>query len=379
MRTVRFVDLPWDFFGPLRIRRRRDFEVQGAGFFEASDDALFAPLLVIQEASLTSLRHAIASYNNHCEGPADDALTLFITNDHPHVFDPDLPLYLPTRLRVSPSTVEVVLETNTQELLPGREPVLRLLSPLLKKRRATVTGVMPIDSPRGGAVEVTIRIATRGRTVADALALGNDVELLLDAAFATGALRPETAGQLLRTGHHEVLIGQPESEWLEAKDRVYVFADDDVGRFHLARDVASFANAAGGLLAVGLQTSKVAGRDTISRARGVPLAGFKIASYQSVLRSWIYPVPVGVSIDVIEIGERRGIVVIEIPQQSTALKPFFVRRAQLADRVRTEHFALPIRRGDATLYGDLAELHSLIVAGRVALTATPPSQADAVS
>lgn len=71
MRTVRFVDQPSDLFGPLRIRRRRDFEVEGAGFFEAGDDALFAPLAVVKDASLTSLRHAVAAYNKHYEGGDD--------------------------------------------------------------------------------------------------------------------------------------------------------------------------------------------------------------------------------------------------------------------------------------------------------------------
>lgn len=92
MRTVRFVNQPSDLFGPLRIRRRRDFEVEGAGFFEASDEALLAPLAVVKDASLTSLRHAVGKYNKHCE-TNDDPLLMLISEDSPETFDSDFALY----------------------------------------------------------------------------------------------------------------------------------------------------------------------------------------------------------------------------------------------------------------------------------------------
>jgi hypothetical protein len=75
--------------------------------------------------------------------------------------------------------------------------------------------------------------------------------------FATGPLRAATAAELLRTGHHEVLIGQPETDWLDVKGRLYEL--DEVGSFLLARDVAAFANAAGGVIAIGPRTSQVRG------------------------------------------------------------------------------------------------------------------------
>jgi hypothetical protein len=83
---------------------------------------------------------------------------------------------------------------------------------------------------------------------------------------------------------------------------------------------------------------------------------------------WIYPRPLGVRFDLAKTDAEKGFLIIEIPEQPLALKPFFVRRAQLAGRVRTEHLALPIRVGEATSHWDLAELHSLIVAGRAALS-----------
>ena len=374
MRIVRFANQPSDLYGPLRIRRRRDFEVEGAGFFEASDAVLMAPLAVVKDASLTSLRHAVGSYNRHT-GADEDPFTMLISEDHPESFDPELTVSMNTRLRVSPSTVRVVVERTTQELLT-REPVARLLRPLLTRCRGTLAGVMPIESPRYDAIQVEITIPTRGRTVSDALDIGIDVERLLDAAFATGPLRPATVGELLRTGHHDVLVGQPETEWLDVKERPYHL--DEQGSFMLARDIVAFANASGGLIAIGLRTSKVRGQDIISTARPVPLGDLNIAKHHAVVRNWIYPRPTGVRFDLAltQQDPDYGIVIIEIPKQAEALKPFFVRRAQVAGHLRTEHLALPVRLGADTSHRDLAELHSLIIAGRAALAQPPPPDTD---
>ena len=59
MRQVRFVGLQSALFGPLQVRRRRDFQVgEGIAYFECSDDQLLAPRAVIKDASL---RHRQAS------------------------------------------------------------------------------------------------------------------------------------------------------------------------------------------------------------------------------------------------------------------------------------------------------------------------------
>ena len=375
VRTVRFANQPTDLYGPLRIRRRRDFEVEGTGFFEASDDVLMSPLAVVKDASLTSLRHAVGRYNRHV-GTDQDPLTLLISEDHPESFDPELTVFLNTSLRVSPNTVRVVVERMTEQLL-RREPVALLLRPLVSRCRGTLASVVPIETSRYDAIEVQIAIPTRGRTISDALEIGADVERLVDAAFATGPLRPATVGELLRTEHHDVLVGQPETEWLDVKDRPYHL--DEQGSFMLARDIVSFANAGGGLIAIGLHTFKVRGQDIISKARPVPLGDLNIAKHHAVVRNWIYPRPSGVSFD-LALTRRDpdyGIVIIEIPEQPEALKPFFVRRAQLAGRVRTEHLALPVRLGADTSHWELAELHSLIIAGRAALAQPPPPDTDA--
>ena len=367
MRDVRFVNLPRDRVGLMRIPRGRDFEVQGVGFFEASDDALVASVHVVRDGSLTSLRHAVAKYNENRGTSDTEPVEMFISDDHPDQFDPEESVFLVNRLRISADAVLVSAESPTPAFLPSSEPVNRLLSPFLKARRAELSTVTRIDGARGDAIEVEVNVPTRGRTVGDALRIGEDAQRLLDAAFATGPLRAETAAELLRTGHQDVLVGQPESDWIDGKSVPYVL--NDTGRFLLARDIASFANAAGGIIAIGLHTSKLRGQDIIRSAPGVRLAGVNVAQYRSVPRTLIYPRPQRVRVDVVprQDDPNIGIVVVEIPEQPTSLKPFFVRRAEFAGRIRTEHFTVPIRDNDATSYADVAELHVLIVAGRAAL------------
>jgi hypothetical protein len=370
VQEVRFVGLPSDVFGPLRVRRRRDFEVVGVGFFECTDDQLVAPLAVVEHASLTSLRRAYVRAHREWGGSSEDPLPMFVSPVHPHSFDPDYANYVNSSLLVSSNGIRVVVECITHELVT-RASVGRLLEPLLSRRRAALASVMPIDSSLDCAVRVEIEIATRNRSVGQALTIGDEVEKLLTAAFATGPLRPATVAELLRTGHHGALIGQPETEWLEAKSEPYRL--DDYGRFLLACDIAAFANAAGGVIAVGLRTSKVRGHDVIVKAGGIRLDGFSMAKHHAVARDWIYPRPVGLRVDVgaFSDDEERGVAVIEVPQQAAALKPFFVRRGEFAGRLRTDHLALPVRVGADSGHWDLAELHSLIVAGRAALALSP--------
>jgi hypothetical protein len=116
MRGVRYVDLGPDLFGPMRMRRRRDFEVEGSGYFEASDEVLSAPRAVVEEASLTSLRHAVARYFRAVDAD-DEPIEMFVSDNAPEVFDPEMSVYLSVRLCVSPAAVGIVVETVTPDVL----------------------------------------------------------------------------------------------------------------------------------------------------------------------------------------------------------------------------------------------------------------------
>jgi hypothetical protein len=64
--------------------------------------------------------------------------------------------------------------------------------------------------------DVTIGFNTRGCTLRDLYNLRDDAQALLE-ALDGGELTRITAGDLIRAGHANVLIGQPEGHWLELK------------------------------------------------------------------------------------------------------------------------------------------------------------------
>jgi hypothetical protein len=86
----------------------------------------------------------------------------------------------------------------------------------------------------------------------------------------------------LRLGRPDVLLGTPESSWLEAKSPDYLLSSE-TEKIKLAHDVARFANADGGLLVLGLRTSRLNGVDTISRVTPLPMPARQVARYRAII------------------------------------------------------------------------------------------------
>ena len=104
MQQVRFVGLQSDAYGPLRVRRRRDFQVgNGDAYFECGNDQLLAPLAVVKDASLTSLKNAYVQAHRVWGGSPEDPTPLYVSPMHPESFDPELAPYQNLWLMVSAS------------------------------------------------------------------------------------------------------------------------------------------------------------------------------------------------------------------------------------------------------------------------------------
>ena len=367
MNKVRFVNLPPAPSRLLRVEQIRDFEVDGAGYFHHDNDLLIAAQHVIQDASLTSLKHAYARFARAYETAPEDPMRMFVYPYPPESLDPDYMSALNARLNVSAEHISVVIEVATSDTVRDRGSLRRLLEPLLTRNRATVISIKGIDGPEGSAVEVTIEIQTRGRTAGDALRIGEQAEVLIDAAYANGPLTVQTAAALLRSGHHGALLGQAEAQWMDVKGTPYL--SEPAGHLHYASDVAAFANAGGGLIALGLKTAMRRGDEIITAADGILLSLFDVRDHRNLLRDWVYPRLLGVRVEALPFDDdpEHGIVLVEVPEQPLASHPFMVRRAHVAGRVRSGYFTIPVRTDDATARWDIAELHTLVVAGRVAL------------
>jgi hypothetical protein len=123
----------------------------------------------------------------------------------------------------------------------------------------------------------------------------------------------------------EELVGLVEDTAFEGKDTPYSL-DTDWGKFELAKDVSAMANAAGGVIVLGVRTSKNAEQeDEVTEIRLLPPDRVNIPRHQDVLRSWTFPSLEGVEIAWFEErnGTGRGLVGIFIAGNST-LKPFLM-------------------------------------------------------
>jgi len=107
--------------------------------------------------------------------------------------------------------------------LPDERQVEALLRPYLARHRATATvGVDTDESDYGGMYQLGLEITmpARGRTVRDAVEVARGALALLEATEG-GTLTRQRTLDLLRGGRADVLVGQPENDWLDFKREGY--------------------------------------------------------------------------------------------------------------------------------------------------------------
>jgi hypothetical protein len=247
--------------------------------------------------------------------------------------------------------------------------VERILTPLLERRRLWLLSTEDLGGV-GGAddciIGVELGFHTRGRDLADLLAIGFDALALLDAADS-GELGREQVADLLRSGHASAFIGQVESSWLEAKRQHYDLTSI-TGKIALAQAVARFANAEdGGLIVVGLETkTSASGDDVIRRVSPTPHDPRIVRRYQSVLQERLYPPPDGLGIE--RVATSAGdLILIDVPPQPEDLKPFLVHGAVVGGKVEGAFISIVRRRGDGSIPTTAPMIHATLVAGRALL------------
>jgi hypothetical protein len=180
------------------------------------------------------------------------------------------------------------------------------------------------------------------------------------------------AHALLLMGRPEVLLGQPESAWLDAKRKGYGLQHSEVEKYEYARDLASFANSeTGGLLVIGLSTTKDdSGMDIISEVTPCKPGSMNTQTYAHVAHAKVVPPIEGLEISPIRLDEGE-LLVIRVPPQAEYLKPFLVAGAIINDKVSGSFISIPQRRGTDKWNMSPAAIHSLLVAARVALRNAP--------
>jgi hypothetical protein len=112
---------------------------------------------------------------------------------------------------------------------------------------------------------------------------------------------PRDVLEKLEARDFEALIGLVESEWLDAKETPY-HLDSPKQKLELAKDVAAFANAGGGIIVIGFDCEKEPTTSS-ERIRGVcqfPVPFVDPNKYSQILADLVHPPPHGVSIRVFE-------------------------------------------------------------------------------
>ena len=167
----------------------------------------------------------------------------------------------------------------------------------------------------------------------------------------------------------QALVGQVESQWLEAKRELYDLTRPQQ-KIELAKDVAALANSGGGLIIFGFSTRSEGESDRITHARHIDTSSLNTNQYMQVLRARVHPFPERIKI--VRLGDTSaGFAFIRIPKQAEELFPFMLRQTASADGVRSVSLTIPVRREANVEYASPESIHALIVAGRAALRGSP--------
>lgn len=358
-----------------RVRWRlkdEEFEVIGHGqLWFGERDAIAGSMEVVETAGLTELNHALDRYRcTMLDG--DYELLLYDSPEEELRNEEEYLSPRPISLEFGGGHTFVVVQAAFDPTFQVDQAELAaLLYPQLQRHRATL---MPIHEDVTGStkfVRLTIEISPRGRSVKDALRIGDDLERLWMATLG-GDLSAETVHDLLLARQSDLLVGQPESDWLECKGRPYRLGEP-LEEFELAKDIAMLANRPeGGVLLIGPATKSKDGLDVIRKVVPQALSDIRPTRYAGAIRRTVFPPPQDLKIEAIASETNRGILFIEVPPQPQALLPFLVVGAIVGDKVLGNHFSLIHRRGDKGVAIKPEEVHGLLIAGRAALNVGRP-------
>lgn len=317
--------------------------------------------------SLASLRAAVRRAD-HWLGVGEVHLTIFDVDQEHLRAEEDAFVGGPVEIEVLADRVLVTCTTVTSagERFDQMEVTAQLAQALVR-HKLLVVGLTVYEEKFQTVAHLTCEVRGRGRVLGDALRAGEDVLALWEATTGSG-LSITTTVDLLRAERPELIVGQDESDWLEAKQAPYRL-DETHQQLELAKDVAAMANGAdGGLIVIGLATVRRGERDVISKVRPVPFALLDCSRYLRVIEKYLYPPPEGLKVELVKVDDDGGLLMILVPRQPAEARPVLVVGAVVDGRVVGSYVSVFKRRGDATTAAHPVALHSLIAAGRAALS-----------
>ncbi|KOU92409.1 hypothetical protein ADK92_27890 [Streptomyces sp. XY533] len=183
-----------------------------------------------------------------------------------------------------------------------------------------------------------------------------------------GLVNIDDVRKALSAGDLEALIGLEECGWMDVKSGPYVL---DKGAHHkeeLVKDVAAFANTStGGLLIIGFKTRTANAVETISEVTPVPRALVSTDTYRKLIDERVFPQVQDLELTWIDRSEGKGVLSIDIPAQPAAARPFVIPAPTGKDEKSATGLAVPVRRGDRTVFWSGPEAHRRLSAGWMAI------------
>ncbi|MFD4953829.1 hypothetical protein [Streptomyces sp. NPDC058451] len=178
----------------------------------------------------------------------------------------------------------------------------------------------------------------------------------------------EDVRQALRAGKYDELMGLQECVWLDVKSGPYQLSQPGSAE-ELVKDVAAFANAAGGgLLLVGFKTVAEHDTEIISDIRPVPRSLVDIDRHRKLIRERVMPTVRDLQVEWFGYGDEKGVLCIDIPAQPVGARPFVVPGPNGGKgKPNDSSVAVPWRVGDGTQWLPKGELQRLLAAGWAAV------------
>ncbi len=214
-----------------------DIEIVGKGYlgFNGDLDSWVAPLDLLESASSKQLSDALAAAQGGRLQVSPASVEEFSREDYPPLL----------QLEIESGTDGVVVSNTfpiADEAGPDTDSLKRLLAPVLARESlwASFEAVefpdLWVYPPVPWGLELSIGSRKARRSVGDVLRAAREAFALIEVVREGREFGAHEAAHLVRGGHSPLLLGQAESEWIDAKSLGYRL-EDPLEQHELAKDV----------------------------------------------------------------------------------------------------------------------------------------------
>jgi hypothetical protein len=329
------------------------------------NDEFFAYFDDIADASATSLRNALRAADARSEPVTWSGVERSLFDSE---YSPAEPVSLSLDRRGELTLDASFFIDEYADESDQSEKIKRLLTKgVVPQSRGIVSTVEP--DPHYAASpwlwHVKIQPAVRGRSLRDLRDLGLEAIALAEAASGGVMDRGRVVG-LLRGQYAGVLVGQPESAWLDVKSQSYDVSIE-AGKIALAQAVARFANGdQGGLVIVGMATRATQSGEVIRKVTPIPSEPRLVRRYWQALERHLFPLPDGLVIETVDRGTGM-LIFLDLPSQQEELKPFLVHGAITGHGIEGAFISILRRQGEHSIPITAPAIHAQLSAGRALL------------